>query len=253
MTKPDVIIPPVTTSRATRPNYGIDAPGLVKVALYIASLFIGLVVVGLIAGSPSTILSVMLGMGLVCLVEGLLMVRSSKHGKLRERVRVVDQLDLQGAERVLDVGCGRGLLLNEVARRLDGGTAVGIDLFREEDLSGNRVESTLQNAALEGVSGRVEVHEGDARDLPFESSSFDAVVSSMTLHNIRDAAGRAQAVREIDRVLKPGGRAVVVDMAKTSEYVKTLSGAGWTDVTSSKLVWALFPPVRWVIGTKPAL
>src|SRR5437660_1447109 len=80
-------------------------------------------------------------------------------------------------EAVLDVGCGRGLLLNAAARRLTTGKAVGVDLWQNADLSNNRPEATLENARLEGVADRVQVKDGDARQLPFADAVFDVVVS----------------------------------------------------------------------------
>ena len=78
---------------------------------------------------------------LVCGFMGARMVWDSKYGKVRERERLLDLLTWTGRERVLDVGCGRGLLLIGAAKRLTtggGGSAAGIDLWQQEDLSGNR-------------------------------------------------------------------------------------------------------------------
>jgi cyclopropane fatty-acyl-phospholipid synthase-like methyltransferase len=66
------------------------------------------------------------------------MLYSSRVGKLRMRGLVIDALGLRGNERVLDVGCGRGLLLIEAAKRLPEGEAVGLDLWSTRDLSDNR-------------------------------------------------------------------------------------------------------------------
>jgi ribonucleotide reductase alpha subunit len=86
---------------------------------------------------------------------------------------VLDSLKLRGDETVLDVGCGRGLLLIGAAKRLTTGKAVGVDIWNAEDLSGNRPEATLENARLERVAERVEVKDGDARRLPFADGTFD--------------------------------------------------------------------------------
>lgn len=73
------------------------------------------------------------------------MVWDCKVGKLRSRDRLLDGLALRGDETVLDVGCGRGLLLIGAAKRLTTGTAVGVDIWQTEDLSGNRPEATLES------------------------------------------------------------------------------------------------------------
>lgn len=179
------------------------------------------------------------------------MLWSSKLGKLRERERLLDAVPWRGDETVLDVGCGRGLLLTGAARRLTGGTAIGVDIWQEEDQSGNRPEATWANAWAEGVADRVRAVDGDARRLPFVDQSFDTVVSSMVLHNIRDVAGRRQAVAEIARVLKPGGQLVIQDMRHTEEYFDALCHAGMMDVERSQRRFGVFPPVRRVTGRKP--
>jgi ubiquinone/menaquinone biosynthesis C-methylase UbiE len=85
---------------------------------------------------------------------------------------------------------------------------------------------------IEGVADKVEVHTGDARKLPFPDASFDVVLSSMALHNIYNAGERQTALREIARVLAPGGRVLIVDVRHTSKYAATLRDAGLTDARS---------------------
>ena len=94
----------------------------------------------------------------------------------------------------------------------------------------------LENARLEGVAGRVEVRDGDARRLPFTDASFDVILSCLALHNIRSRAGRQQAVLEIARVLKPGGLVLLVDLRHTRDYVRVLHGCGLGDAR------------RWAVG-----
>jgi ubiquinone/menaquinone biosynthesis C-methylase UbiE len=173
-------------------------------------------------------------------------------GKLRMREWLLDSLALRGGETVLDAGCGRGLLLNAAARRLTTGKAIGVDLWQAADQSGNSPEATLANARAEGVAERVEVKTGDMRELPLPDETIDIVVSSMAIHNIRDKEGRAQAVREIARVLKPEGRLRLLDFQCTDEYLQTLRELGWQGAERSGLMFRMFPPVRLVRGTKPA-
>jgi len=111
-------------------------------------------------------------------------------------------------------------MLIGAAKRLRDGKAIGIDLWQKEDQSGNSREATLRNVQLENVADRVELIDGDARKLPFESGTFDVVLSSWALHNIYDRPGRGIAIREIARVLKPGGRVVIIDIRHTAEYAE---------------------------------
>jgi ubiquinone/menaquinone biosynthesis C-methylase UbiE len=71
------------------------------------------------------------------------------------------------------------------------------------------------------------VQTADARKLPFEDASFDVVLSSAALHNIYDAGERQTAVREIARVLKVGGRVLIVDVRHLGQYARTLRDAGF--------------------------
>jgi arsenite methyltransferase len=164
--------------------------------------------------------------GLACGAMGLWMIYDSKFGKAREREKYLDKIAWRGDERVLDVGCGLGLFLIGAAKRLSTGRAVGIDKWQQEDLSGNNAAGTLSNAMIEGVAEKVEVHTGDARKLPFDNASFDVVLSSMALHNIYNAGERQTAVREIARVLKSGGRVLIVDVRHIRQYAATLRDAG---------------------------
>jgi arsenite methyltransferase len=124
------------------------------------------------------------------------------------------------------VGCGRGLLAIAAAHRVPGGSVVGIDVWDHAALTSNRPDSVLQNAQIEGVGNRVEVRQGDARDIPFPDSSFDVVVSNFVVHELRTRAGRERMMREVARVLKPGGRVALVDFIFTDECVTDLRNFG---------------------------
>lgn len=162
-------------------------------------------------------------------------IYTTRVGKFIVWNELIQSLGLKGDERVLDVGCGRGAVLLLAARRLTTGTATGIDLWQAKDQSGNALEATRRNAIAEGVGERVALHTGDMRALPFDDASFDVVVSSLAIHNVPDAAGRAAAVREIARVLKPGGRALLADFKYANDYAETLRAAGLIDVQTRGL------------------
>src|SRR5436190_16837851 len=213
------------------PNYGIDAPLAVRNLLIVAALgMISLITRLLGVWSRQDLIAViarpLISVGLSCGAMGLWMIYDSKIGKVREREQYLDKINWSGHERVLDVGCGLGLFLIGAAKRLSTGRAVGIDKWQQEDLSGNNAAGTLNNATIEGVADKVEVHTGDARKLPFDDASFNVVLSSMALHNIYNADERQTAVREIARVLKAGGRVLILDVRHTNQYAATLRDAG---------------------------
>jgi arsenite methyltransferase len=218
-----------------RADYGIDAPGVVRTFFLVAATCI---VIGggcLFAakhGRPwtQTLASPLLSIGSAFLAQGMVMIWGSKCGKLRLRDKLIAEIPWRGDEMVLDVGCGHGLMLIGAAKRLRSGRAIGIDLWQREDQAGNSREATWRNVELENVADRVELRDGDARKLPFPEDTFDVILSSWALHNIYDAAGRETAIREIIRVLKPGGRVVVVDIRHSAEYERVFREDGMTDV-----------------------
>lgn len=162
------------------------------------------------------------------------MTWASRVGKLRRARRLLDWAQAtrpwSGDEVVLDVGCGRGLMLVEAARRLTTGTAVGVDLWRAEDQTDNEPEGALENARREGVADRVHVETGDMRALPCTDETFDVVVSHWAVHNLPDEADRRRALDEMLRVLRPGGTLVLADIAHLAEYRAHLASRGLTDI-----------------------
>lgn len=245
-------------SATTNGDYGLDAPQVVRnlIIAGIASIIIAIVLQFILASAQRWIGVTLLICGLITgislLVTAALMIWSSKVGKIKFREQLINQLELGGTEIVLDVGCGRGLLLTASARRLTTGKAIGIDLWQSVDQSGNHPEITLLNAKTEGVADLVEVRTGDMRKLPFEDQTIDVVVSSLAIHNVPDKEGRAQAIREISRVLKPNGKISLLDFQCTKEYIQTLHELGWRDAKLSQLIFQIFLPVRVITGKKPA-
>src|SRR5262249_59813407 len=77
---------------------------------------------------------------------------TSLRGKFLVWGELLDWLGLRGDERVLDLGCGRGAVLLLAAHRLTTGRAVGVDLWRKSDQSGNAAEATRRNAVAQAVA-----------------------------------------------------------------------------------------------------
>jgi SAM-dependent methyltransferase len=203
--------------------------GCAGVAIAIGACFTGWL------GSSSPWIS---GLGLIVAAYvffmGLYMTYGSRIGKLRTREKLLDlaaaQRPWRGNDAVLDVGCGRGLMLVGAARRLKTGQAVGIDLWRAEDQADNSPEAAQANARREGVSDRIRIDTGDARRLPYMDSSFDAVLSHWVVHNLPGPNDRRRALDEMLRVLRPGGVLVLADIANTGEYRTYLSSKGLADL-----------------------
>ena len=212
-----------------KPDYGIDAPGVVRNLLVIGAALIisGFVFPPIHLGNVTILWSQSaFWSGGGCFTGGILMLLYAKWGKFRHRDMMLNMLRWRGDERVLDVGTGRGLLLIGAARRLTTGTATGIDIWSTKDLSGNSLARTQTNIDAEGVQEKVDLKSDDARKLSFPDATFDVVVSNLCIHNIPDADDRAQACREIARVLKPGGTALISDFINTGTYQKIFENCG---------------------------
>jgi arsenite methyltransferase len=249
--------PPTQSRCTTSPiaRFGIDAPYILGTGLAVT--------IACAAGAAAVFANghALAGVALSVVVAALLVcVAFHLHTTLRGKFviwdGVLDELDLSGDERVLDIGCGRGAVLVQVAKRLTTGRAVGIDLWRVADQSGNSEAATRRNLTAEGVAERVEVLTADMTDLPFPDASFDVVLSSIAIHNVPTTHGRAAAISEAIRVLRPGGRLVIVDIKGTNEYRACLYGAGITQLGMRDLGWRAWwtgpwVPTKLITATKP--
>ena len=203
-------------------------------------------------------------LGMFELLGGLLLLQtipsnlySTRRGKFAVWAELLDGLSLQGNEHALDMGCGRGATLSMLAKMLPHGRAVGLDLWRSQDQSRNSPDATWRNLDAECVRDRCELVTADMRAVPFPDSTFDLVVSSLAIHNIKDHQGRGQAVEEAARVLKPGGRLLIADLMCTRAYAKRLRALGMENVARQRLGWrfwygALGMGTGLATATKPA-
>ncbi|MCL6588044.1 MAG: class I SAM-dependent methyltransferase [Anoxybacillus sp.] len=235
-------------------NYGIDAPNVIRNLLFIGMLcIVTSIAIFSFVDKPKMILLALTGwvliVGISLVVTAIMMILSSKIGKIRERERILDMVNIKGDEHILDVGCGKGLYLIGAAKRLMNGKAVGIDIWQSEDLSGNSMENTIQNAKSEGVDDKVYIETADMRKIPFENSSFDIVLSSFAIHNIYDSLERKKALLEIIRVLKPGGKLCIIDFQHIDEYMNVFKENGITGISRFKTK-LIFPPATVIIGIK---
>jgi SAM-dependent methyltransferase len=241
---------------AGQPDYGLDSPILVR------SMFSRggwTVAAGLAVwfqnrteypGPAAVLLGVLAAIALVFFGIGGFMVWSSRVGKLRMRDRLLEALELAGAEKILDSGCGRGLMAIGVAKRLKSGRVTGVDVWNPQDLSGNSADTAKANAKIEGVTERVRFETCDLRKLVFPENNFDVAVSFAAIHHLSESDWRDQAVREMFRVLKPGGRILIFDTFHTGRYAQVLRECGAADVALSPWSVPWCAPSRSVTARK---
>ena len=118
--------------------------------------------------------------------------------------KVFDNWGFKASDRVLDVGCGQGIYLARLARSY-GFKGVGIDISRK----------SIEYAQKHLADKRLRFEAGEAIKLPFTEASFDKVVSFDALEHIE---AQEKAVKEMVRVLKPGGRLLVYTLNKNDKY-----------------------------------
>lgn len=240
-----------------QPDYGLDSPKVVRRFAVRGGLLVAFAIALYVAnrntspGTASALASMLSAVGISFLITSGIMIWSSRVAKLKLRDRILDSFAWRGDENVLDVGCGRGLLLIGAAKRLKTGKATGVDIWQSADLSGNSADATLANAKAEGVAGRVKIENADARKLPFGANTFDVVVSSLAIHNIDSSVERAKALREIARVLKTSGRLAIYDIFHTAEYAKVLQELGLEDIKLSSISFLWCVPSRTLTARKP--
>jgi ubiquinone/menaquinone biosynthesis C-methylase UbiE len=175
------------------------------------------------------------------------------------RKRLLEPARLQPGESVLDVGCGTGTLAIAAKRRVGStGSVYGIDAS----------PAMIARATKKAKRARAEVtfELGLAESLVFPDGRFDVVLSTVMLHHLPRKA-REQGVSEMRRVLKPGGRLLVVDFAGQSpngkgplvhfhrhghveprKLIDLVSGSGLHVVESGPVgMWAL----HFVVGEAP--
>jgi arsenite methyltransferase len=241
-----------------KPDYGVDAPAvmrnffLIGAAFLLAAIFAPPVFhigpIGLITNSLYWPAGFLIG-------EGFLFLLYVKVGKFRHRDFMLSLHPWRGNENVLDVGCGRGLLLAGAAKRIAAlsgtGHATGIDVWSNVDMGGNSAAATQRNLDLEGISDYCTLLSQPAQQMSFPDATFDVVVSNLCIHNIYDKPTRRKALQQIVRVLKPGGVALISDYKLTQEYATEFRNAGLVVEQKRGSLVTTFPPLNVVIARKP--
>jgi demethylmenaquinone methyltransferase/2-methoxy-6-polyprenyl-1,4-benzoquinol methylase len=123
----------------------------------------------------------------------------------RWRAQTVRALELKPDAKVLDLATGTGDLALRIVRDAPTAFVTGLDPSRE------MLRVFEKKVAAADVGARVRIQFGEAESLPFENASFDAITMAFGIRNVPD---RPAALREMARVLRPGGRVAILELSE---------------------------------------
>lgn len=146
------------------------------------------------------------------------------------------RMDGPAGLEIVDIGAGPGGLAVAIARAFPDSTVTALDV------NVRMAEHATARVAREGVSDRVRVIVGDVTRLPFPDHSVDLVTSSFSVHHWPDAAA---GFAEVNRVLRPGGRAIIYDVpdwwgrfeTRAPRLVESAEAGGFAGIESSRVRW----------------
>jgi demethylmenaquinone methyltransferase/2-methoxy-6-polyprenyl-1,4-benzoquinol methylase len=129
--------------------------------------------------------------------------------------------EIRDGNRVLEVGFGTGQMMIKLATRVGkDGTMVGLDL------SQRMLEKTRKRVKKHDLVSRINLQLGDARNLPYQDNIFDMVLTTYMLDLI-NTPDLTQVLTEFKRVLKPGGRVILVNMSRGEHWYSNMKLYEW--------------------------
>lgn len=138
---------------------------------------------------------------------------------------------------ILDAGCGSGRATVELSKFSKNGRIVALDLFDPKSESISSKELLEKNLEIAGITNKVQMVQGDVTDLEFEDNTFDAAISVLLVNNLGKA--KLKGLKELFRVLKPGGKILVIVPTFSLQTLAVLSVFSLI-LTSSKEWRSLF-------------
>ena len=135
---------------------------------------------------------------------------------------ILDHIEKNSTGKLLDIGTGNGILAIKAALRNPGVEVTGVDYWGKNwEYSRSACE---QNARIANVSERVKFEKGDAASLNYSDGTFDVVLSNLTFHEVVQVKRKSDVMREVLRLLKPGGSFAFIDYFFEERYYGDAAG-----------------------------
>lgn len=117
-----------------------------------------------------------------------------------------------GGDKILDAGCGAGRTTIAIGKALPNAKITAFDKFNADYIDEGGINLLKRNLKLAGIESKVMIETGDILKTPFDNNQFDAIVSSFMIDHLR--TGKKQALQESFRILKPGGRFLLIILVR---------------------------------------
>jgi ubiquinone/menaquinone biosynthesis C-methylase UbiE len=148
---------------------------------------------------------------------------------------------LSNYQQVLEIGIGSGMGAIILAHHNADIEIDAIDIFNIVDHQNNSLKLCQNNLKAANVNHKVTVKKADMRTIPFDNHHFDAAFGILSIHNLENKTERKKALTEIIRVIKPGGKIVIIDFKYHNEYRKQLQQLGAKKILTSRPYISVFP------------